>query len=175
MSDPSASLAEVAAAAGIGRTTLHKQYATRDDLMRAVAHRALDRWAEAVSSADEIAGPDGGLLALVTAMIPIGPHLTFLWRTPAFDRDEVISKRWIAMDPAVMAVLIRAQDAGVIRRDVPGWWLLQTLYSVVYVAAESVGPAASRRATRLPWPSARTAMAWEPRSTSATTPHGSSR
>ncbi len=36
VADPAASLAEVAKAAGIGRTTLHKQYATRDDLLCAV-------------------------------------------------------------------------------------------------------------------------------------------
>ena len=39
VSDPAASLAEVAEAAGIGRTTLHKHYATRDDLVRAVGSR----------------------------------------------------------------------------------------------------------------------------------------
>src|SRR5262249_21782471 len=44
VADPAAALAEVAAAAGIGRTTLHKHYATRDDLVTAVAHRAIDLW-----------------------------------------------------------------------------------------------------------------------------------
>src|SRR5262245_66641957 len=48
VADPAASLAEVAAAAGIGRTTLHKHYATRDDLVTAVAHRAMDLWEQAV-------------------------------------------------------------------------------------------------------------------------------
>ena len=47
VADPAASLAEVAEAAGIGRTTLHKHYATRDDLVRAVGHRAIDLWEQA--------------------------------------------------------------------------------------------------------------------------------
>src|SRR5262245_3564813 len=83
VADPSASLAEVAEAAGIGRTTLHKHYATRDDLMRAVGHRAIDLWTQAID--DVVDGADGGLRGLAEAMIPIGPQLAFLWRTPMFD------------------------------------------------------------------------------------------
>ena len=52
VADPSASLADVAAAASIGRTTLHKQYATRDDLLRAVAHRSIDLWSAAIDDVD---------------------------------------------------------------------------------------------------------------------------
>jgi len=44
VADPSASLTQVAEAAGIGRTTLHKQYATGEDLLRAVGHRVIDLW-----------------------------------------------------------------------------------------------------------------------------------
>src|SRR5258706_15288873 len=89
VADPSASLAEVAEAAGIGRTTLHKHYATRDDLMRAVGHRALERWEQVVTAAAERSDTDdGGLRALAEAMVPIGPHLAFLWRNPIFHHAE---------------------------------------------------------------------------------------
>src|SRR5215472_8367594 len=138
VADPAASLAEVAAAAGIGRTTLHKHYATRDDLLCAVAHRAIDLWEQAVSEVTST-DPDGGLWALTAAMIPIGPQLAFLWRTPAFDHIPEISQRWKAAETRGLAVLQRAQDRGIITASVPDWWLLQTFYSVIYVAAESVG------------------------------------
>jgi AcrR family transcriptional regulator len=133
--DPAASLAEVAEAAGIGRTTLHKQYATRDDLIRAVGHRAIDLWEQAVSGAG---GPDGGLRAMTAAMIPAGRQLAFLWRTPALDRDQDICQRWDAVEERSAAVLKRAQDYGVLAADVPDWWLTRTFYSLIYVAAESV-------------------------------------
>lgn len=128
----------MAAAAGIGRTTLHKHYATRDDLIRAVGHRVLDLWEQAVT---EIAGadhPDGGLRAASVAMIPIGPQLAFLWRTPAFDHDQGMEVRWRAVEDGTLAILKRAQDLGEIAPAVPDWWLLNTFYSVIYVAAESV-------------------------------------
>jgi AcrR family transcriptional regulator len=134
--DPAASLAEVAEAAGIGRTTLHKHYATREDLIRAVAHRAMDLWEQAVDVAD---GPDGGLLAMITAMIPAGPQLAFIWRTPALDHDKDFLDRWAATEDRCLAVLKRAQGLGILAAGVPEWWLMRTFYSLIYVAAESVG------------------------------------
>jgi AcrR family transcriptional regulator len=139
VADPAASLAEVAAAAGIGRTTLHKQYATRDDLLCAVGHRAIDLWELAISEVTGTDDADGGLRATVAAMIPIGPQLAFLWRTPAFDHITELDQRWKAAEARSLAVLRRAQDRGFLTASVPDWWLLQTFYSIIYVAAESVG------------------------------------
>jgi AcrR family transcriptional regulator len=136
VADPSAALAEVALAAGIGRTTLHKQYATRDDLLRAVGHRALDLWEQAIEGVSD--GPDGGLRALVEATIPIGPQLAFLWRTPIFDHAADIVDRWIAVETHGLAVLRRAQERGIVSTTVPDWWLLETFYALVYVAADKV-------------------------------------
>jgi AcrR family transcriptional regulator len=149
VADPAASLAEVAAAAGIGRTTLHKHYATRDDLMRAVAHRAIDLWSAAID--DVAGGADGGLRSLVEAMIPIGPQLAFLWRSPIFDHVPEIVERWVAVEARSKDIVLRAQANGVIAPDVPQWWLLQSLYSIVYVASESIrsGHLAPRDAARL--------------------------
>ena len=139
VADPAASLAEVAAAAGIGRTTLHKHYATRDDLLCAVGHRAIDLWVQAVDTVAGTDDPDGGLRAAIAAMIPIGPQLAFLWRTPAFDHIAELEQRWKAAEARNLAVLKRAQDRGFLSASVPDWWLLQTFYSIIYVAAESVG------------------------------------
>jgi len=148
VADPAASLAEVAEAAGISRTTLHKHYATRDDLLRAVGHRAVDLWEQAVSevaASGETSGPaassgpgasDGGLLALVAALVPIGPQLAFLVRTP--DRVLDLEDRWEMVQERTLAVLKRAQARGVIAAAVPDWWLLSALFALVYIAADSV-------------------------------------
>jgi len=138
VADPAASLAAVAAAAGIGRTTLHKHYATRDDLLYAVGHRAIDLCEQAIGTVGE-ADPGGGLRALIAALIPIGPQLAFLWRTPAFGHMKDLEERWIAVEErGSLAVLRRAQEFGCVATDLPDWWLVQMLHSVVYVAAESV-------------------------------------
>jgi AcrR family transcriptional regulator len=138
VADPAASLAEVAAAAGIGRTTLHKHYATRDDLLRAVGYRAIDLWEQAIGEVTRAEHADGGLRALIAALIPIGPQLAFLWRTPAFDHMKDLGERLMAVEERGLAVLRRAQELGCVATDLPDWWLVQMLYSVIYVAAESV-------------------------------------
>jgi AcrR family transcriptional regulator len=136
--DPAASLAEIAGAAGISRTTLHKHYATRDELIRAVGHRALDLWQRAVESAACADDPDGGLRAITAALIPIGPQITFLWRTPVLDRVEEIQDRMAAVEEPSVAVLRRARDRGVLAPGVPDWWLIQTFYSLVFAGSEAV-------------------------------------
>jgi AcrR family transcriptional regulator len=138
VADPAASLAEVAEAAGIGRTTLHKHYATRVDLLRAVGDRAIDLSEHAVGGITGSEDPDGGLRAVTAAMIPIGPQLAFLWRTPAFDHEKELEVRWGAVEDATMAILKRAQARGVVAAGIPDWWLLATFFSLVYVASESV-------------------------------------
>ena len=98
----------MAGAAGIGRTTLHRQYATRDDLMRAVAHRAIDVWEQAVGAETGGRDPDGGLRALITAMVQLGPQLAFLWRTPAFDDVTELRERIDACKSAARPAPARA-------------------------------------------------------------------
>jgi AcrR family transcriptional regulator len=146
LADPSASLTDVAAAAGIGRTTLHKHYATRADLVSAVGHRAIDLWEEAVDGVEQTGG---GLRDLTDALIPIGSQLTFLWRSPELDHVSDINERWAAVERRGLAVLEKGRSSGGVRDDVPDWWLLQTFYSLVYVAAESIrsGRLAPRDAT----------------------------
>jgi AcrR family transcriptional regulator len=138
VADPAASLADVAEAAGIGRTTLHKHYATREDLLHAVGDRAIDLWEHAIGGITGQEDPDGGLRAMTTAMIPIGPQLAFLWRTPTFDHVKEIEVRWGAVEAATQAILSQAQARGVIATGMPDWWLLATYFALVYVAAESV-------------------------------------
>jgi AcrR family transcriptional regulator len=136
VADPAASLAEVAEAAGIGRTTLHKHYATRDDLLRAVGHRAVDLWEQALAQVTD--GPDGGLRAIIASMVVVGSQLGFLWRTPALHRDQALDERADAMKERTLAVLRRAADRGVLAPATPDWWLLDSFFSLIYVAAESV-------------------------------------
>jgi AcrR family transcriptional regulator len=139
VADPAASLAEVAEAAGIGRTTLHKHYATRDDLLRAVGHRAIDRWETALDQVEALdQAADRGLAAIIAAMVPIGSQLGFLWRTQILNRDSGLPDRAAATESRTLAVLRQAQDRGVLAGGTPDWWLLDTFYSLIYMAAESV-------------------------------------
>lgn len=144
VSRPTASLAEVARAAGIGRTTLHKQYATRDDLLVAVAHRALDLLHAAV--ADVASPPDAtesepvahALERLVASIVPLGPELAFLLRQPILDDEPEVMERFHALEPPLKALVRRGQQVGLLRTDMPVAWFVATLYAQAYVAWEGV-------------------------------------
>lgn len=140
VAQPGASLAEVAQAAGIGRTTLHKHYPTRDALVRAVGVRAIEVWERAVDAVADGPGTVDGLRKLLAAMIESGPQLTFLWRNPSLDEDEELTRRHIAVERRCLEILarVRGADEGLIAAEMPDWWLLSTIFALVYTAAESV-------------------------------------
>ena len=138
VAQPGASLAEVAEAAGISRTTLHKHYATRDDLVLAVGVRATEIWEQAVDRVADEPGTEAGLRELLAAMIESGPQLTFLWRNPVLDEDHELAERYIAVQNRCLAVLDRARREGLLAAATPDWWVLQTMFALVYTAAEAV-------------------------------------
>lgn len=138
LAQPGASLAEVAEAAGISRTTLHKHYATRDELVLAVGLRATEIWEQAVDRVADEPGTEAGLRGLLAAMIESGPQLTFLWRNPVLDEDHELTQRYIDVEKRCLAVLDRARRQGLIAASTPDWWMLQTVFALVYTAAEAV-------------------------------------
>lgn len=136
VADPGASLAEVAEAAGISRTTLHNHYATRDDLMSAVGNRVLDLWEQAVGKAED--GRDGGLRALTEVLLPLCPQLMFLWRNAGLEKHPGLAGRWDAGDEGVVAVLRRAEERGVLMPGLSDTWLLSSYVSLLIAASGEV-------------------------------------
>jgi AcrR family transcriptional regulator len=144
--DPRASLAEVAAAAGVGRTTLHKRYPTRDALLLAVAHDSVDRFAEALADSGiallaphaTAADATDALRRLVAALVPLGARLEFLLRQPSLDDDPALAARIEGLDAPIEEFVLRAQRAGAVRNDAPVWWVVSTLYALTYSAWDGV-------------------------------------
>jgi AcrR family transcriptional regulator len=145
VADPSASLADVARAAGIGRTTLHKLYPTRHALLVALARDALDvlerTYADAgLGSSDPAADPDpaAALRRLVVALVPLGPRVEYLMRERSLDVEPDLTARVEALDEPVRALVRRAQAAGRLRPGVPDEWVVASLNALVYAAWELV-------------------------------------
>jgi len=135
VADPAASLGSVAAAAGMGRTTLHQRFPTREALVQAVAQDALARLDAAVDAA--LHG-DGDLLQqLLDALIPLGPQIAFLLRHPAVSEAE-LQERVAAQNVRIEARIVAAQEAGVLSRSVPAWWIRSTVDALAYAAWEAV-------------------------------------
>ncbi|PPK69405.1 TetR/AcrR family transcriptional regulator [Actinokineospora auranticolor] len=137
--DAAAALAQVAAAAGIGRTTLHKRYPTRQHLLVAVAEDSLDIIEGAIADAvPDGRDPAAALRALVDALVPLGPRLEFLLRQPSLDAEPELMARWARVDEPLTDLMTRAAAAGLLRAGVAPWWAVSSLYAVAYTAWEGV-------------------------------------
>ncbi len=157
---PEASLAEVAALVGIGRTTLHRMFATREDLLAAVALDAIEHVAgmyERVGIPDAFtpgAAPDDSWAAfsrLATELVPLGPRLMYLLRADELDTESDVSRPMEQLDAVLEGAIQRAQDRGAIRRHASANWLMESFYALTYLAWEQVrdGKLASRDAADL--------------------------
>jgi AcrR family transcriptional regulator len=130
--DPAASLGKVAGAAGIGRTTLHKQFPTRHDLLVAVASRALDISESVIAAAP--ADPDP-LRRIVVDLLPYGAYMTLLMQQPeVFSESAIIARTDATIAPIAAIVAV----AGGIRPGVPDWWLSRSLHSLLFTAWDLV-------------------------------------
>ena len=141
VADPAAALGDVARAAGIGRTTLHKLYPTRHALLVALARDALDVLERTYADVGlDTPGTDARatLQRLLTAVIPLGPRMEFLLRERSLDVEQDLAARVEALDDAVRALVRRAQRAGVLVADLPDEWVVASINAQVYAAWELI-------------------------------------
>ena len=133
--DGSASLAEVASVAGVGRTTLHRYFPTREGLIRALVEDALDRVAEAIAGAHPDEGPVLEALQRVTdTVVPLGPSLAFLHAEPdVFNARDLIRRWYDALEP-VAGAIERGQAEGSIRSDLPVKWIVDAYTGLILTA-----------------------------------------
>lgn len=130
--DPSASLAEVARAAQVGRTTLHRYFPDRDGLIDAVGDHVVDRVIEAHGRADLTDGLGrSAVLRLAHECFELGGllNLIFLEHAPvseeAWARAEVV-------EAALVSAVARGHLDGSIDSGLPADWVPGLMWSVLY-------------------------------------------
>lgn len=135
----SASLGEVAQAAQVGRSTLHRYFPERADLIRAVGAEALDRTRAAIRAARlEDGDPAAALRRLVIEYFDLGPWYMLLFHEASLAEDEAFWAESDAAEAPVRALFARGQDDGTFdptltiswnQRTV--WWTLFNAWSVM--------------------------------------------
>ncbi|WP_227025019.1 TetR/AcrR family transcriptional regulator [Streptomyces tsukubensis] len=134
-----ATMDEVAKAAGISRATLHRHFAGRDALVRALERLGIDECELALDAArlDE-GGADEALRRLVERIEPAAGLLSFLITESQLFEPGEPRERWDRLDSRFAALFRRGQQEGVFRIDLTPAWLTEALYGLIGTCAWSV-------------------------------------
>ncbi|WP_205753644.1 TetR/AcrR family transcriptional regulator [Arthrobacter ruber] len=128
-SDPSASLADVADAAGVGRTTLHRYFAERSDLVAGVTEECGRAVAAAHACARLLDGTGReALLRLCREYFDLGDVLALVFNG-VVELDGALSD-----DEAGLSVRVceRGHDDGSLDPGQPALWLVNVLWCSLY-------------------------------------------
>jgi TetR/AcrR family transcriptional regulator, mexCD-oprJ operon repressor len=112
--NPGASMQQVAVAAGLHRATVHRHFASRDDLIATLRQRAVDESLEALRAADlEDGDAPAALLRATQALV----RLTERWPVNRYAASAIRNDQTEEMGRLVTAVMARGQAEGTIRGD----------------------------------------------------------
>jgi TetR/AcrR family transcriptional regulator, mexCD-oprJ operon repressor len=137
--NPDTSMAEIAAAAGVGRMTLYGHFKTRAELLEAVLTRVMAQAHDAVDSVDVSGDPRDALARLVAASWLVVDRLRHVLE--AAQRELPAERIRQAHDQVldrVQALIERGRDAGAFRADLPLPWLVSLAMNVMHAAAAEV-------------------------------------
>ncbi|MEV0649297.1 TetR/AcrR family transcriptional regulator [Phytomonospora sp. NPDC050363] len=134
----SATLAEIAEAAAVGRTTVHRYFADRDELIKATVADSITAIGDSILDARLEEGPAREAMhRLITAMVDTYEHMMFLWGEPAMlELIDPADNPDIA-DRSVRELIARGQAEGVFDPDVSVDWIQQTLWALTYTGGEA--------------------------------------
>lgn len=130
--NPAAPLGEVAVAAAVGRTTLHRYFPERSDLLAALGAEAASRLGGVVARART---PEGsGAVAfrrLCAEYFDLGELLSLLFRNPVL-LDGLDWSEQGACDAGVTEVIERGHRDGTIDPELPVDWLRNFIWAQLY-------------------------------------------
>ncbi|MET8679761.1 helix-turn-helix domain-containing protein [Streptomyces sp. NPDC004647] len=134
-----ASMDEIARAAGISRATLHRHFAGRDALVQALGVIGVQQVEERLAAARiEEGDPVEAVRRLVAEAIPVSGFLAFLYGENQLYESGAMDEGWERIDERVGALFRRGQEQGLFRIDLTPAWLTEALYSLIAASAWTV-------------------------------------
>lgn len=151
--DPSAALSEVATLAGVGRATLHRYFASREDLIRHLAKVANQEMDDAVNAAcADVASYSEAARKSLHALIPLGDRYGFLELEP-IDDDPEVKAAYARQKRETEEMVDAAKGEGLFDTAIPTSWIVQAYDHLLYAGWESVkaGETTPDQAADLAW------------------------
>ena len=124
-----ASMADVAAAAGMARATVYRYFPNREALFEALGRVALEEAGERLQAGrlEEVPVPEAFERA-VRALVAVGDYFVVVSRERARP-DPAEFERRVALP--LRGLIERAQSLGEVRDDLPASWLMESLIGIV--------------------------------------------
>ncbi|MEU4641953.1 TetR/AcrR family transcriptional regulator [Micromonospora sp. NPDC023814] len=129
--NPAASLGDIAAAADVGRTTLHRYFAERADLLAAVGTEAAARLARATAQARMAEGSGASAVRrLCQEYFDLGSLLSLIFTEPGLAAPATEGPA--GCDPEFAAMVQRGHHDGTIDPELPAGWVQSLIWSQLY-------------------------------------------
>ncbi len=137
--NPDTSMAEIAAAAGVGRMTLYGHFKTRPDLLDAVLAQVVAEAHEALDNVDVAGDPRAAVARLTAATWLIVDRLRHVMEAAQRELPaERIRQAHGLVLGRVQSLIERGQAEGEFRADLPLPWLVSLTMNVMHAAAAEV-------------------------------------
>lgn len=149
---PTASLADIATHAHIGKATLHRYFSTREALLIELAYRALNLVSDVITACrlDQDPAPIA-LGRLAEALVPHGDKWYFLLNEHFWDVHSDLIQAEEKVQAPILALIERGQAEGTFRHDISPTWMIYMLDFTMFAAWQAIfdGTIARRDAPRL--------------------------
>ena len=124
-----ASMADVAAAAGVARATVYRYFSSREALLEALGRLTVEEAGDRLRAArlEEVPVPEAFQRA-VRALVAVGDYFVVLSRESSRP-DRADFERRVASP--LRGLIERAQSSGEVRHDLPASWLMESLVGIV--------------------------------------------
>jgi AcrR family transcriptional regulator len=130
--DRAATLPNVAKAAGVGRTTLHRYFPDRESLIEAAIEDSIQAIQQSIADAALAQGtPLEAMRRAVAAMVAVGDRLLFVFGDPRVPKGHGTRDGAAPRDP-VIDLIKRGQAEGVFDPEVSAQWIQHVLWVLVY-------------------------------------------
>ncbi len=135
-----ASIAAVAAQAGVSRVTVYSHFPTWEALLEAVVERAVGHATAVIAAAEPAAGPPMEALKRLIAAgwLELDRHAAIAQAAGRFLSAEAMARSHNAAYGQVAALVERGRADGSFRADVPASWLVTSCFALIHACAGEV-------------------------------------